>query len=270
MDIFTAELIGTAILILLGDGVVAGVLLHKSKAQNAGWIVITLAWGMAVFIGDLRGRPVQRCAAQPGGDDRLRAVDITPWADVPKYIAGQFVGAFIGAILVYLAYLPHWRRDGGPRAEARRLLDRRRRSATTAAEPDHRDHRHVRARLRRARDRRALRGGSHGRVGQAALATAFGTSFVPLPVGLLVLGIGLSLGGPTGYAINPARDLGPRIIHAILPIPGKGDSDWGYSWIPVVGPHHRRVPRRSGLRGALRTWRGQPRSAGCPERAVGW
>jgi glycerol uptake facilitator protein len=235
MDIFTAELIGTAILILLGDGVVAGVLLAHSKAQNAGWIVITFGWGLAVAtaiyaVGQFSGAQIN-----PAVTISFALVDITPWSDVPKYIAGQFAGAGIGAILVYLAYLPHWRPTDDPGLKL----------AVFSTGPAIRDYgknlvTEIIGTMMLVFGVLAIVGhfaaSVTGGIGQAALATAFGTSIVPLLIGLLVLVIGLSLGGPTGYAINPARDLGPRIIHAILPIPGKGASDWGYSWVPVVGP----------------------------------
>ena len=144
----------------------------------------------------------------------------TDWGDVPEYLAGEFVGAFIGATLVWLAYLDHWKETEDPGLKLACFS-----TAPAIRNPisnmHHRDHRDVRAGVRHPRVLRQRGDRGHG----------------PrrLIVGLLVLGIGLSLGGPTGYAINPARDLGPRIMHAILPIAGKGDSDWGYSWIPVVG-----------------------------------
>src|SRR6188472_2128571 len=235
MDIFTAELIGTAILILLGDGVVAGVLLAHSKAQNAGWIVITFGWGMAVAVAIYAVGQFSGAQINPAVTISFALVDITPWSDVPKYIAGQFAGAGIGAILVYLAYLPHW----GPTDDPGLKL------AVFSTGPAIRDYAknlvtEIIGTMMLVFGVLAIVGhfaaSVTGGIGQAALATAFGTSIVPLLIGLLVLVIGLSLGGPTGYAINPARDLGPRIIHAILPIPGKRDSDWAYSWIPVVGP----------------------------------
>ena len=181
MDIIPSEIIGTMLLILLGDGVVAAVLLAKSKAENSGWIVITFGWGFAVMVGAYS-------VGQFSGAHLNPAVTLGIWinggidfGEAIQYWIGEFIGAAIGAVLV-LGIL-----------------------AITA------------------------KGNGFG-VGPAL--TNMGT----LLVALLVLGIGLSLGGPTGYAINPARDLSPRIIHAILPVPGKGDSDWGYAWIPVVGP----------------------------------
>jgi glycerol uptake facilitator protein len=235
MEIFTAEVIGTAILILLGDGVVAGVLLAHSKAENAGWIVITFGWGMAVAFAVYAVGQFSGAHLNPAVTIAYAVTDVTPWDDVPKYIAGEFVGAFIGAILVYIAYLPHWRETEDPGLKL----------AVFSTAPAIRNKGqnllteiigtfmllfgiffivgHFTANV-------------SGGIGEAVLATALGGALVPLLVGLLVFVIGLSLGGPTGYAINPARDLGPRIIHAVLPIPGKRDSDWDYSWVPVVGP----------------------------------
>lgn len=218
MDNFLAELIGTAILIILGDGVVAGVLLARSKAQNSGWIVITMGWGLAVAIavyavGGLSGAHINPAVtlavlitdAEFGFDNAL------------LYWAGQFVGAFIGAVVVYLHYLPHWRETEDPGLKL----------AVFSTGP-------------------AIRNTTANLLSEIigtfvlvfAVFAIGGPSapITPLVVGFLVVGIGLSLGGPTGYAINPARDLGPRVAHAALPIPGKGTSDWEYSWIPVVGP----------------------------------
>jgi glycerol uptake facilitator protein len=222
MDIFLGEVLGTGLLILLGDGVVAGVLLSRSKAENGGWIVITLAWGLAVFVGVIVAGPITGAHLNPAVTLGLASIGVTPWDQVPWYLAGEFVGAFIGATLVYLHYLPHW-------------------SVTENAD----------LKLAVFSTAPAIRNTpanlvsefigtfvlvfvilTFGNNGDAAGLASLGA----LPVALLVVVIGLSLGGTTGYAINPARDLGPRIIHAILPIPGKRDSDWGYSWIPVVGP----------------------------------
>jgi glycerol uptake facilitator protein len=223
LDIIPAEIIGTAILILLGDGVVAAVLLNHSKAQNSGWIVITFGWGMAVMV-------AVYAVGQFSGAHLNPAVTVGLWVngnidggDVPQYLIGEFIGAMVGATLVFLAYYQHFGETEDPGLKL----------AVFSTGP-------------------AIRN-----VGWNMITEIIGTmmllvgvlgitdpgnkgvgtaSLGGLLVGLLVLGIGLSLGGPTGYAINPARDLGPRIMHAILPIPGKGPSDWGYSWIPVVGP----------------------------------
>jgi glycerol uptake facilitator protein len=235
MEIFTGELIGTAILILLGDGVVAGVLLAHSKAENAGWIVITFGWGMAVAMAVYAVGQFTGAHLNPAVTFGFALTDVTPWDDVPKYIAGEFAGAFLGAVLVYLAYLPHWRETEDPGLKL----------AVFSTAPAIRN--------KPANLLTEIIGtfmllfgvffivghfaaAASGSLGQADLATAFGQALVPLLVGLLVFAIGLSLGGPTGYAINPARDLGPRIAHAVLPIPGKRDSDWDYAWVPVVGP----------------------------------
>jgi glycerol uptake facilitator protein len=235
MEIFTAEVVGTAILILLGDGVVAGVLLARSKAENAGWIVITFGWGMAVAVAVYAVGQFSGAHINPAVTISFALTDITPWDDVPKYLAGEFVGAMIGAILVYLSYLPHWRPTEDPGLKL----------AVFSTAPAIRNY--TQNLLTEIIGTFILLFGilaivghfvasGAGAIGQAELATALGQSTVPLLIGFLVFVIGLSLGGPTGYAINPARDLGPRIIHAVLPIPGKRDSDWSYSWVPVVGP----------------------------------
>jgi glycerol uptake facilitator protein len=217
---FLGEVVGTAVLILLGDGVVAGVLLNRSKAQNAGWVVITWAWGLAVFAGVLTSLAVTDGVAHinPAVTIALASIDAVAWSDVPQLIAGQFIGAFIGATLVWLAYGPHW-----PVTEDKGL-----KLAVFCTGP-------------------AIRNYGWNLVTEiigtfmlvfavVALGHASVAALGPLGVALIVVVIGMSLGGPTGYAINPARDLGPRIMHFVLPIAGKGDSDWGYSWVPVVGP----------------------------------
>jgi glycerol uptake facilitator protein len=213
--------IGTALLILLGNGVVACVLLNLSKGQNSGWIVITFGWGMAVMVGAF-------AVGQFSGAHLNPAVTVGFWiagdidaGDVPEYFAGEFVGAFIGATLVWLAYLDHWRETEDPGLKL----------ACFSTAPAIRNP--VSNMITEIIGTFVLVFGILAFfANEATAATGLGA----LIVGLLVLGIGLSLGGPTGYAINPARDLGPRIMHAILPIAGKGDSDWGYAWIPVVGP----------------------------------
>ncbi len=229
VEIFLAEVLGTGILILLGDGVVAGVLLNRSKAQNAGWVVITFAWGFAVFAGVLTSLAVTDGVAHlnPAVTIGLAFLENGPeWSDVPQLIAGQFLGAMIGATLVWLAYLPHWKATPDPESKLAVF-------STTPA-----------IRQPVANLVSEIIGGfalvfallaviSPGNlVPGSDLAKGFG----PVLVGVIVMAIGLSLGGPTGYAINPARDLGPRIAHALFPIDGKGSSDWGYAWIPIVGP----------------------------------
>jgi glycerol uptake facilitator protein len=221
LSIFGAEVIGTALLILLGNGVVAGVLLNLSKAQNAGWIVITFGWGMAVMVAVFAVGQFSGAHLNPAVTLGLAIADKVDWSDTPKYFAGEFVGAFTGATLVWLAYHEHWGETEDPGLKL----------ACFSTAP-------------------AIRNPLWNLVTEiigtfvlvfcvlgwftdkATAATGLGG----LLVGLLVFSIGLSLGGPTGYAINPARDLGPRIMHAILPIAGKGPSDWNYAWIPVVGP----------------------------------
>jgi glycerol uptake facilitator protein len=225
LSIFPAEVIGTAILILLGNGVVACVLLAQSKGLNSGWIVITFGWGMAVMTAVFVVGQFSGAHLNPAVTLGLAIAGITEWSDVPAYIAGEFVGAFVGATLVWLAYLDHWKETEDPGLKL----------ACFSTGP-------------------AIRNPVSNVITEiigtfvlvlgvlAFFAPAEPGGELPVPVlgglivGLLVFAIGLSLGGPTGYAINPARDLGPRIMHAILPIAGKGPSDWAYAWIPVLGP----------------------------------
>jgi glycerol uptake facilitator protein len=219
MNIFLAEVFGTGLLILLGDGVVAGVLLAKSKAQNAGWIVITAAWAFAVFVGVVVAGPISGAHLNPAVTVGLAVSGGIEWGQVPVYLAGEFVGAFIGAILVTIHYWDHFKATE----------DQGLKLAVYATAPNIRNI--------------PLNVVSEiiGTFVLVFVVLAFGNNsgmagLGPLAVAILVFSIGMSLGGTTGYAINPARDLGPRIIHAILPVPGKGGSDWEYSWVPVVGP----------------------------------
>jgi glycerol uptake facilitator protein len=223
LSIIGAETIGTAILILLGDGVVAAVLLNHSKAQNSGWIVITFGWGMAVMV-------AVYAVGQFSGAHLNPAVTVGFWfngnidgGDVPKYFIGEFLGAMLGAVLVFLAYFQHFAETEDPGLKL----------AVFSTGPAIRNP--VWNLTTEIIGTMILLVGVLGITdpGNKGVGTA---SLGGLLVGLLILAIGLSLGGPTGYAINPARDLGPRIMHAILPIPCKGGSDWGYSWIPVVAP----------------------------------
>ncbi len=221
-QMFLGEVVGTAVLVLIGDGVVAGVLLNKSKAQNSGWVVITWAWAIAVVMGVLTSIAVTDGIGHinPAVTIGFAAADLgVEWEDVPMLIAGQFLGAFIGAILVWLSYLVHWGETEDPGLKL----------AVFSTGPAIRN---TAANLVTEIIGTFLLVFGVAAIFENEAAAALGAFFV----GLLVLGIGMALGGPTGYAINPARDLGPRIIHAILPIPGKGSSDWEYSWIPVVGP----------------------------------
>lgn len=220
MNIFTGEIVGTFLLILLGNGVVANVVLNRTKGAGSGWIVITFGWAMAVFIGVF-------VAAKPSGAHLNPAVTVAlamlkkiSWSDVPQYIGGQMVGAMLGSVGVWAAYRQHFSATD----------DAATKLAVYCTAP-------------------AIRSPFYNFLTEliGTFVLVFGVLFIiapssslgaldALPVALLVFGIGLSLGGPTGYAINPARDLGPRIMHAILPIGKKGSSDWRYSWIPVVGP----------------------------------
>jgi glycerol uptake facilitator protein len=221
LSIIGAETIGTAILILLGDGVVAAVLLAKSKAENSGWIVIAFGWGMAVALAVYAVGQFSGAHINPAVTMGLAAIGETPWEDVPKYLAGEFLGAFIGATLVWLAYHDHFGETEDPGLKL----------SVFSTAPAIRNY--PLNLLTEIIGTFMLLFGVLTITGNEA-PTA--TGLVPLLIGLLVFAIGLSLGGPTGYAINPARDLGPRIIHAILPIAGKGPSDWAYAWVPVVGP----------------------------------
>lgn len=220
MTEYMGEFIGTMLLILLGDGVVANVVLQRTKGQSGGWIVITVGWAMAVFLGVLVSATVSKGHLNPAVTIALACAGKFPWGQVPLYCLAQFAGAAMGALLVWLHYKPHF-------------------AATADAD----------AKLAVFCTGPAIRQTANNFLGEvigtfvlvyAALhitSPAGGLGALDaLPVALVVLGIGLSLGGTTGYAINPARDLSPRIMHALLPIPGKRDSDWGYAWIPVLGP----------------------------------
>lgn len=222
---FLGEFLGTLILVLLGDGVVANVLLNKSKGQNSGWIVIATGWAFAVMVG------VYTAAAFGSADGHLNPA-VTIWDAVVKgdgskiatYIPAQFLGGFVGAILVWLQYLPHWKETSDTGAKL----------AVFSTAPAIRS---TGANLISEIIGTAVLVIGVGAIFSKAVAgTGLAVGLGPFLVGALVWGIGLSLGGPTGYAINPARDLAPRIAHALLPIAGKGGSDWGYAWIPVVGP----------------------------------
>jgi glycerol uptake facilitator protein len=233
METYIAEAIGTMVLILLGDGVVANVLLSRSKGQNSGWIVITVGWGVAVAIAIYSVGRISGAHLNPAVTVALAAFGSFSWADVPGYVLAQLVGAFAGGVLVWLTYLPHWRHTDDPALKLAVF-------STGPAVP-HTTANFVTEVIGTAMlvfGVLAIGANAEGwvRAGDVDLSQVFSRALQPLLVGILVLGIGLSLGGPTGYAINPARDLGPRIAHAMLPIPGKGSSDWSYAWIPVVAP----------------------------------
>lgn len=220
MTAFTGEIVGTAILIVLGDGVVANVLLNKTNGFNSGWIVITMGWAMAVFAGVFVSASASGAHLNPAVTLALAYSGKFSWSLVPMYIAAQMIGAMLGAFLVWLAYKQHF--DATENASSK--------LAVFCTGP-------------------AIRNPAHNLLSEIIATFIFILSvlfIVPpsnelgsldaLPVAFVVLAIGLSLGGPTGYPINPARDLGPRIMHAILPIKNKGISDWKHSWIPVVAP----------------------------------
>jgi len=226
MSPFLAEVLGTMLLIILGDGVVANVVLNRTKGQNSGWIVITAGWALAVTVAVYAVGTFSGAHLNPAVTIGLASIGKFAWASVPTYIAAQMLGAFLGAGVVWLAYLPHWAATPDPGSKL----------AVFCTGP-------------------AIRNPGSNIVteivatavlvlGVLAVLTpknlnpdyGWNVGLGPALVGVIVWAIGLSLGGPTGYAINPARDLGPRLAHAVLPIAGKGSSDWGYAWIPVAGP----------------------------------
>ncbi|HEW1230220.1 TPA: aquaporin family protein [Streptococcus pneumoniae] len=192
------EFLGTLILILLGNGVVAGVVLPKTKSNSAGWIVITMGWGIAVAVAVFVSGKLSPAHLNPAVTIGVALKGDLHWASVLPYILAQFAGAMLGQILVWLQFKPHYEVE----ENAGNIL------ATFSTGPAIKD------------------------TVSNLISEILGT----FAVGTLIVGIGLSLGGTTGYALNPARDLGPRIMHSILPIPNKGDGDWSYAWIPVVGP----------------------------------
>ena len=219
MLIFLAELIGTMMLILLGDGVVAGVSLRKSKAEGSGWIAITLGWGLAVTLGVYASSFLSPAHLNPAVSVGMAIAGKFPWSSVIPYSIAQILGGLVGGIVVWIHYYPHWKETKDKDA----IL------GTFATEP-------------------AIRNYNMNFisevVGTAVLIFGllaftrgqFTQGLNPIAVGVLITAIGLSLGGTTGYAINPARDLGPRLAHAMLPIANKGGSDWAYSWVPILGP----------------------------------
>jgi glycerol uptake facilitator protein len=226
MQTFLAELLGTMLLIIFGDGVVANVVLSKTKGQNSGWIVITTGWAMAVTIAVYAVGAYSGAHINPAVTIALVSIGKVTVGQAIIYIAGQYAGAIIGAIIVFIAYRDHFAATD----------DQGLKLAVFCTGPAIRN---LGANLiTEIIGTFTLVFGVLSMLSTRNLVekTGFAPGFGPFLVGLLVWGIGLSLGGPTGYAINPARDLGPRIAHAFLPIPGKGSSDWGYSWIPVIGP----------------------------------
>lgn len=220
MTPFLGEFIGTGMLIILGQTVVSNVVLQQSKGQNSGWIVISFGWAMAVFVGVYCATPASKAHLNPAITLSFAMIGKIPWSIVPSYVAAQFLGAMAGSIVAWLCFRPHFAKT----------TDATLKLAVFCTVP-------------------AIRSPLDNLITEliATFILVFGALFIAspgsslgaldaLPVSLLVLGIGLGPGGPTGYAINPARDLGPRMMHALLPLPGKRDSDWAYAWIPVVGP----------------------------------
>ena len=221
-----AEVVGTMILIVFGDGVVANVVLDRTKGNSSGWLVITTGWALGVTIAVYSVGSISGAHLNPAVTIALAVIGKFPWASVPGYVAAQIVGGFLGGVIVWLTYLPHWGVTANSDAKLAAFCTGpaiRNRSTNIVSEMVG-TFMLVLGLLAVLSPANLLPGSD--------LAKGFG----PLLVGVIVWGIGLSLGGQTGYAINPARDLGPRIAHAVLPIPGKGGSDWGYAWIPILGP----------------------------------
>jgi glycerol uptake facilitator protein len=220
MTAFMGEVVGTAILITLGDGVVANVVLNQSKGHNSGWIVITFGWAIAVFTGVYVSAAASGAHLNPAVTFALATLGDFAWDKVPLYLLAQLLGAAVGSTIVWLTYRQQF--DVTP--------DKHLKMVVFCTSPSIRNY-----------------GWNLLTEILATFIFIFSILFITkpemkigaldaLPVALLVLGIGLSLGGPTGYAINPVRDFGPRLMHFILPIRGKGTSDWSYAWIPIVGP----------------------------------
>lgn len=227
MSTFTAEVIGTMILILLGDGVVANVVLKQTKGHNSGWIVITAGWAFAVTIGVYAVGGISGAHLNPAVTIAQLVLGKVTFLGALGYVIAQMVGAFLGAVLVWLAYLPHWSATEDKAAKLGvfcTIPAIRQTKANLICEI-------IGTFVLVFGVLAILRVGNIDPVRQG-LNLAVG----PALVGIIVWAIGLSLGGPTGYAINPARDLAPRFAHAVLPIPGKGGSDWSYAWVPIVGP----------------------------------
>lgn len=219
MSHFWAELIGTMMLVTMGDAVVANVLLSKTKGNNSGLIIIASGWAFAVAIPVYIFGGISGAHFNPALTLGLATIDKFPWADVPTYILAQMIGGILGGVIVYIHYLPHWAATE----------DKDLKLAVFCTGPAIRNYpaNFISEFIGTFILVFAILG-----LGTANMAAGFGA----LTVGILIWSIGVSLGGTTGYAINPARDLGPRIAHFILPIPGKRDSDWAYSWIPVIAP----------------------------------
>jgi glycerol uptake facilitator protein len=226
MTPFLAEIVGTMLLVVFGDGVVANVVLTRSKGQNSGWIVIATGWACGVTIAVYAVSALSGAHLNPAVTIALAAIGKFEWSRVPAYVLAQTIGAALGSVLVWLTYLPHWALTEDPGMKLAAFC-----TGPAVRNP-------IANVLSEAIATGALAFGLLAILTPKNLIpnTGFENAFTPLLVGVVVFAIGLSLGGSTGYAINPARDLGPRLMHALLPIPGKGSSDWGYAWVPVLGP----------------------------------
>lgn len=234
MNAFLAEFLGTAFLVMFGNGVVANVVLNKTKGQNSGWIVITAGWALAVFVGVFCSQAYSGAHLNPAVTLAMAQAGKFPWAKVPGYLVAQMLGGLVGGSWVFAFYRQHFKASEDANAKL----------ACFCTAPNIRN-------LAQAffcettgtfllvlpvflmTDAKIKLPTSAGVTSEVVIGLG---TFGALPVGLLVFAIGLSLGGTTGYAINPARDLGPRLAHALLPVPGKRDSDWGYAWVPVIAP----------------------------------
>ena len=227
------EFLGTMLLILLGNGVVAGVVLKGTKSENGGWIVITFAWGLAVFLGVLVAGPISGAHLNPAVSIALAIAGKFAWANVVPYIIAQILGAMMGQLLVWIIYYPHY--------SATDNTDLKLATHCTAPAIKHTSSNFASEVIGTFVLILAVLA-MHGvvvQVGEESLVTSYPIDMGALggiPVAFVVIAIGLSLGGTTGYAINPARDFGPRLFHAIMPVQGKGSSQWSYAWVPIVGP----------------------------------
>ncbi len=230
MTPFIAEIVGTMLLILLGNGVVANVLLSKTKGNQSGFLAITVGWGVAVFVGVFVAAPYSGAHLNPAVSVGLAAAGEFPWTDVGPYVVAQFLGAFLGATLVWISYKDHYTQTEDKDLKLASFCN-----APAIPNAVMNTVTEVIGTFVLVFAVLFLAGPELTADGLREVKIGLG-SIGALPVALVVLGIGLSLGGPTGYAINPARDLGPRIMHALLPLGAKRDSNWGYAWIPVVGP----------------------------------
>jgi len=228
MDAFVAEFVGTSLLLAMGSGVVANVVLNQTKGNGSGWIVITTAWALGVFIGVVVAGPYSGAHLNPAVSIALAITGDFPWADVPKYVLAQIFGAMFGSGIAWLVYKDHFdaTEDKGLKfapfgtAPAIRNLPSNLISEIVGTS--------VLIIVILYSTEPIIQDGNDTPIGLGSLGA--------LPVAFLVWVIGLSMGGTTGYAINPARDFGPRLMHQILPIKGKGNSDWSYSWVPIAGP----------------------------------